>query len=101
MIARKQRLYLRSCAHCPSVIGVIERLYSVWVPSQEHLVSAGIPQRKSEHPAQIVYHLFAAFFIEMNEYFGICMRAEHVTLADKSFSQDLVIVDLAIEDDLN
>src|SRR5689334_19509776 len=63
--AGKQRLDLGGRAYRPAIIRVIERFNSVRISRKQHRVLARVPQRKREHPAEFMNHLFTEVFIQM------------------------------------
>ena len=62
---------------------------------------ARIPKRKSKHAAQILQHLDAVFFVEMDERFHIAVGREAMPALFEIGAQFDVVIDLAVADDVN
>ncbi len=71
------------------------------VPGQDQALRAGVPQGDREHPAQLDDTILPHLFVEVNDRLGVALRAEAVPAADQVTTQLVVVVDLAVEDDLN
>jgi hypothetical protein len=62
---------------------------------------ARIPEREREHPAQESNHLDPVLLVEMDERLGVAVGAEAVPTCAQLGAQLDIIVNLAIEDDVD
>jgi hypothetical protein len=74
--AGEQRLGLRGEADRPAVVGVVERLDAVRIAREKHPPLLRIPERESEHPAQIVEHFRTARGVQLQQDFGVRLGRE-------------------------
>src|ERR1044072_592554 len=89
--AEDQRAAGRNC--------VIERLLADAIACDEELASAGIPDGKSKHSAEMLKAKRTVLLISMYDRFGFRMRFELMAARFKLAVQFTMVVDLAVEDD--
>src|SRR5205823_5297636 len=99
--AGKERLDLRGEAETPAVIGGVERLYAVRVAGEKKRALAFVPDREGEHPAQALEHRAPVAGVEMQKRFRIGRRAEARALGLELGAQLRIIVNLAVEHDVD
>src|SRR6185295_15386826 len=58
--------------------GVIERLYSEWIPRTDEALPALIPKCKGKHASKLIETLDTPFTVRMQNRLGIGMRTEQV-----------------------
>src|SRR5215467_10036326 len=80
---------------------VVKRLDSQSIARDEKRSLIAIPDRESEHAAQVLHAVTAVFLVKVNNGFSIAMRPVGVTVRDQLFAQLEVIVDFAVVDDPN
>src|SRR5205814_3104077 len=77
---------------------VIQRFNSEAVTRQQELPLALIPHGESKHPAQVLNALLTEFLIKMDDDFGIARSCENMSPCFQLSSQQLVIINFAVED---
>ncbi len=78
---------------------VVQRLDAQAVARDEERFRVAIPDGKGEHAAQVLHTIRAVLFEEVNDGFGIAVRAVAVAARDELFAQGEMVVNLAVEDD--
>ena len=97
----EERRQFRTEIQFPPGSEVIKGLLAQSVSRQEKRLLAGIPKRKSEHPAQETEHVDAVLLVEMDERFGITVRFQAVPAFFQACAQLQVIINRAVEDDVD
>ncbi|MCU0669812.1 MAG: hypothetical protein MUF70_10720 [Myxococcota bacterium] len=97
----QQRLDLRGEVDALAVDPVVEGLHADVVAGEQELALARVPDREREHAVQILEHVDAALFVEVDQDFRVGVAAEAVALALERLAQVLEVVDLAVERDLD
>jgi hypothetical protein len=69
-------LQFRSEYHAIPIKVIVEWLDADSVSGQEQLLTATIPNRKSEHAVQFGDTIIAVFFVSMNDCFSVRMGSE-------------------------
>ena len=77
---------------------VEERLLSQPIAGQQESPLAAIPDRKSEHPAQVLEEPGALLLIEVHDHFRVGPRPKAVPPALELGAQFDEVVDLAVQD---
>src|SRR5256885_1569556 len=77
---------------------VIQRFNSEAVTRQQEPPLALIPHGESKHPAQVLNALLTEFLIKMDDYFGIARSCQNMSPGFQLSSQQLVIINFAVED---
>src|SRR6266508_2649874 len=95
----EDRLQFRGKEQLAVVLGVVERLDPEAVAREQKLTAAYVPDGEAEHAAKPLDAARAEVFVEMDDGFGVAVRAEDVTVALEVAAQFAVVVDLAVEDD--
>ena len=81
-------------------MSVIERLDAQAVACDEEFAPALVPDGEGEHPAQVFDARRAILFVEMNNRFGVAMRAIDVTACFEFRAVIRVVVDFAVVGDV-
>src|SRR2546430_6683187 len=97
MLAREQRLDLRSKAECPAVVCCVERFDAVGVACKEDAAPHLVPDCECEHATEPMHHLGAVARVEVQERLRVGGRAEACTLGFELHTQLRIIVNLDIE----
>src|SRR5439155_9066241 len=79
----------------------IQRLDADPVPRQQQPAAASVPKGKGKHAAQALDKLFPFVFVKMGDYLGIALCAKAMAFALQVGAETLVVVNLAVEDNLN
>src|SRR5439155_17997297 len=82
-------------------VEVIKWLLAQPVSRQEKRLLAGIPKRKTEHPAQEAEHVDAVLLVEMDKRFGITVCFEPVPAFFQACAQLQIIINRTVEDDMD
>ena len=98
---REQRAELRAEGNPVRRQPVAQGLDAEAIPRQDQLFGAGVPQGDREHPAQSGDAVRSHLLVEVDDRLGIALRVEAVPAGDQIATQVVVIVDLAVEHDLN
>ena len=88
----------------PDTIGsrpVRERLDAEAVAGDEQSLAGRIPDREGEHAAQVLHDVVAVLLVAVDDRLGIGARPELVATVLQGITHRVVVVDLAIEDDLD
>ena len=78
---------------------VVERFDADAVPGEEQLPPTRIPDRKGEHPVEVLDAARPVLLVEMDDGLAVSPRPVPVTFALKIGAQRFVVVDLAVVDD--
>ena len=97
----QQRLELAAEIQPASVVTVEHGFLTKPVTSQQQSLSSVVPQSEREHPPQPLHAIVAILFVEMDDDFGVAGRCQLMPAALQFSRQFAVVVDLAIENDLN
>src|ERR1051325_136014 len=100
MAAGEERLHRRGGAEGGAVVGNVERLDAVRVAPDEQPPPLRIPDREGEHAAQQLDHPLAVVPVQLEQYLGVARGAEADAEALQARAQLGVVVDLAVEDDV-
>ena len=84
-----------------SVHGIVERLFAQAIPSEHQTFPSLVPDSHREHAVQMLKTIEAEVFVQMNDGFRIGMRSEVMPGAFETMPQFLIVVYLAIKDNLN
>ena len=87
-------------ASSPSTRAVVERLDPEAVAREHEPPPARVPDRDGEHAAQALGEAVAVLLVEMEQHFGVAVRAEVMPGALELAAQLAVVVDLAVLDDV-
>ena len=98
---REERLDLRGKRHARAVAVDEQRLLAGTIARQREGAVTRVPDAEREHAVERVDGLVAALFEEVHDDFGVGVRAEDVALVDERLPQLAVVVDLAVEDELD
>ena len=75
----EERLHLRRERQAVVVAIEEQRLLAGAVAGQQQTPLAGVPEREREHPFELVDERVAFLFVQMDDDFGVGVRAETVT----------------------
>src|SRR5205085_1724228 len=93
------RFELRREQQLAALFAVVERLDADAVPSEEQLLFPPVPDRKSEHPAQVIDAALTEILVEVDDRLGVAVGSEHMAAPFERAAQLAVVVDLAVEHD--
>src|SRR5262245_43811549 len=79
----------------------VERLDANSIAGQDQSAGLPVPDGEREHAAQPIHEPVAHFLIEMDEDFGIAVSLEAMAAGLEVGAERLIVVDLAVEDDLD
>ena len=97
----EERLHLRTKRKPISAEMIIERLLAQAVAREQEPPARRIPDDKGEHAAQPLGQRIAPLFVAVDQHLGVALAAEEMALGDQLGAEIEVIVDFAIEGDVN
>src|SRR5581483_11799291 len=100
-LAPRQRPQLRRERKPVALLAVVERLDPEPVPREHEPPPARIPDRDGEHPAQPRREPVAGLLVEVDENLRVAVRPEAMAGRLELGAQLLVVVDLAVLDDVD
>ena len=100
-VQRKQRAQLRAERDPVGRHPVAQGLDTNAIAGQHQPLGAGVPQSDGEHPPQSPDEVVPYFFVEVDDRLGIAPRTEAMAAGDQVATQLVMIVDLAVENDLD
>ena len=83
----------------PVPLGVIQRLDAEGIAREEQFLFALVPDAEREHAAQRVHHRRAALCVQVQQDFGVRLRAEGVALGLQFAPQLAIVVDFPVVGD--
>ena len=99
--SRQQRLDLGGEGEPPGLLGVEQRLLPEVIAREQQAAAAPVPDREGEHAAQPREHPLAVVLVQVDQHLGVAAGPELVAPGHQLAAQRLVVVDLAVEDDLD
>lgn len=84
-----------------AAVGVVERLFAESIAGQDKLLLSAVPDGDGEHAIEMGEAIGTEIFVEVDDGLGIAFGAKLVAGAFESSAEFAVIVDFAIEDDLD
>ena len=97
--AFEQRLDLRSKAKYAVAMKEEKRLLTDMIAREKQAASRTVPNRESEHTAQIAHTVSAVLFVQMDDDFRVGGRLESVTRSLEFAAKIEEVVDLAVKHD--
>src|SRR5215831_4475338 len=98
---RQEHLGLRSKQQRAIERAPVERLLAETIARNKQTFTLLVPQRKSEHPVEVLDHFAAVFLVQVRQDFGVRFTAEGVTARLQTGTQLAIVVDFAVENDGN
>src|SRR5579862_6117269 len=77
----------------------MQRLLAQSVACQQKLLFAFVIDCEGKHASQLLHAIWTHLFVEMNDYFGVSVGAELVTVRDELGPELGEVIDFAVEDD--
>src|SRR6266540_3887980 len=91
-------LYFRGKIEVFACLHIIEWLFSNAIAGEHQFPFAPVPQGNGKHPIKSVHERFTELFVEVDNDFGVGLRAEDMILSDQFLAQVPIVVDLAVKD---
>ena len=79
---------------------VIQRLDTHWIARQKQLASPAVPDRERENPIQMIDDLLTVFLVQVENHLRVGVRRESMSFAFEEAPQLTIVVDLAVEHDV-
>ena len=100
-IGGQDGFYFRAEEKLVASLRIKERLLSKAIAREQQPLRLLVPERETEHSAQITKTFDAFFFEHVRDHFGVGVRAKDVTSSGQLGAQLEIVVDFAVEHDLH